>query len=81
VPEVFTYYHVELATHELLLAEGVATESFVDNADRMNFANWAEHEALGETAPIEEMPYPRAKHGARCRWPCAGLWKPGRWCW
>ncbi|NNM55667.1 MAG: Hint domain-containing protein [Acidocella sp.] len=61
VPECFTYYHVELATHELLLAEGAATESFVDNVDRMGFANWAEHEALGETAPIEEMDIPRAK--------------------
>ena len=61
VPEVFTYYHVELASHALLFAEGAATESFVDNVDRMNFENWAEHEALGEVAPIEEMPYPRAK--------------------
>ncbi len=61
VPETFTYYHVELATHELLLAEGAAAESFVDNVDRMNFTNWAEHEAMGDVAPIEEMPYPRAK--------------------
>ncbi len=61
LPEVFTYYHVELATHELLLAEGAATESFVDNVDRMNFQNWQEHEALGELAPIVEMDYPRAK--------------------
>ena len=61
VPEVFTYYHVELASHELLFAEGAATESFVDNVDRMHFENWAEHEALGDVAPIEEMPYPRAK--------------------
>ena len=61
VPECFTYYHVELATHELLQAEGAAAESFVDNVDRMGFANWAEHEALGETAPIEEMNLPRVK--------------------
>ena len=61
VPEIFTYYHVELAGHELLLAEGAAAESFIDNVDRMNFVNWAEHEALGELPPIEEMPYPRAK--------------------
>jgi len=61
VPEVFTYYHVELATHELLLAEGAATESFVDNVDRMHFSNWAEHEALGDIAPIAEMPHPRVK--------------------
>ncbi len=61
LPEVFTYYHVELATHELLLAEGAATESFIDNVDRMNFQNWEEHEALGELAPIVEMDHPRAK--------------------
>jgi hypothetical protein len=59
VPECFTYYHVELATHELLLAEGAATESFVDNVGRMNFHNWDSREALH--APIVEMEYPRAK--------------------
>ena len=59
VPEQFTYYHVELATHELLLAEGVQAESFVDNVDRMHFHNWDEREASAEA--IEEMPYPRAK--------------------
>ncbi len=59
VPECFTYYHVELATHELLLAEGAATESFVDNMDRMNFHNWDSRVALH--APIVEMEYPRAK--------------------
>ena len=61
LPEIFTYYHVELDTHELLLAEGAATESFVDNVDRMNFENWAEHELVAMTKPIREMDYPRAK--------------------
>ena len=59
VPERFRYYHVELATHELLLAEGVPAESFVDNVDRMNFHNWDARTAPRE--PIEEMPYARAK--------------------
>ncbi len=62
VPEIFTYYHVELEDHSLIFAEGVAAETFVDNVDRRNFDNWAEHEALypnGST--IEEMAYPRAK--------------------
>lgn len=59
VPAQFTYYHVELATHELLLAEGVAAESFVDNVDRMHFHNWDER--TSPAAPIAEMPYPRAK--------------------
>lgn len=59
VPECFSYYHVELASHELLLAEGVQAESFVDNVDRMNFANWDERTTPDE--PILEMPYPRVK--------------------
>jgi hypothetical protein len=58
----FTYYHVELADHSLLLADNVPAESFIDNVDRMAFDNWDEHEALGdEAAPLVEMAYPRAK--------------------
>ncbi|MBB5371982.1 Hint domain-containing protein [Acidocella aromatica] len=58
-PEQFTYYHVELETHELLLAEGALAESFVDNVDRMHFHNWDERKAPAEA--IVEMDYPRAK--------------------
>ncbi len=58
VPECFTYFHVELDRHELLLAEGAPAESFVDHIDRMNFANWAEHP---NAAPIEEMDLPRVR--------------------
>jgi len=61
VPETFKYYHVELASHEVLIAEGTPVESFIDNVDRMNFDNWAEHGALADMAPIVEMSYPRAK--------------------
>lgn len=62
VPTVFTYYHVELADHSLLLAEGVPAETFVDNAERMAFDNWAEHAALyGTGTPLAEMDVPRAK--------------------
>jgi hypothetical protein len=61
-PQVFTYFHVELADHSLILAENTPAETFVDNVDRLAFDNWAEHEALyGADAPIEEMNYPRAK--------------------
>ena len=61
-PEHFTYYHVELANHELILAEGAPVETFVDNVDRMGFDNWAEYEALMQGAePIVEMDLPRAK--------------------
>jgi hypothetical protein len=62
IPEVFTYYHVELDDHSLILAENTAAETFIDNVERLAFDNWAEHEALyPEGKPIEEMPYPRAK--------------------
>jgi hypothetical protein len=60
VPQVFAYYHIELATHELLVADGAPAESFIDNVDRMGFDNWAERGDVAEDA-IEEMAYPRAK--------------------
>jgi autotransporter passenger strand-loop-strand repeat protein len=59
VPEQFVYYHVELASHELLLAEGVLAESFVDNVDRMHFHNWDYRNE--PPAPILEMPHPRVR--------------------
>jgi hypothetical protein len=37
-----TYYHVELAEHDLLLSEGLLTESYLDTGDRSNFANGSE---------------------------------------
>lgn len=62
VPVTFTYYHVELADHALILAEGVPAETFVDNVDRMAFDNWDEHLALHpEGRAIAEMALPRAK--------------------
>jgi hypothetical protein len=62
MPETFTYYHVELDSHALILTEGVAAETFVDNTDRMGFDNWAEHQELfGEGVVMVEMTTPRAK--------------------
>jgi hypothetical protein len=62
VPERFTYYHIELDDHALILAENTPTETFIDNVDRMAFDNWQEYETLyPEHKPIVEMPYPRAK--------------------
>jgi hypothetical protein len=34
-----TYYHIELPRHDVLLAEGLAAESYLDTGDRANFAN------------------------------------------
>jgi hypothetical protein len=62
IPEVFVYYHVELDDHSLILAENAPAETFVDNIDRLNFDNWAEHEALyPDGKSVEELGYPRAK--------------------
>jgi hypothetical protein len=63
MPERFTYYHVELDDHALILAEGVAAETFVDNVTRRRFDNFAEYAALyGDTAAaIAEMDAPRVK--------------------
>ncbi|ONG49990.1 hypothetical protein BKE38_20055 [Pseudoroseomonas deserti] len=59
----FTYVHVELADHALVLAEGVAAESFVDNAARSRFDNFAEFVALYGDAPAAtgELAAPRVK--------------------
>jgi autotransporter passenger strand-loop-strand repeat protein len=38
VPEVM-YYHVELAVHDILISEGLPTESYLDTGDRSNFSN------------------------------------------
>ena len=62
MPERFTYFHVELSDHSLIVAEGVLAETFIDNVDRLHFDNWDEHVALGtDSAPMSEMALPRAK--------------------
>jgi hypothetical protein len=62
VPATFTYYHVELDDHALILAENVPAETFVDHVDRANFDNWDEYEALyPEGRSVPEMEYPRAR--------------------
>jgi len=58
--EHFTYYHIELDTHELIISEGTVTESFVDNVDRLNFSNTHQRDGRAYT-PITEMDLPRAK--------------------
>jgi hypothetical protein len=62
VPQTFTYYHIELEDHSLILAENTPAETFIDNVDRLAFDNWEEHAASHpEGWAIVEMPYPRAK--------------------
>ena len=58
MPDTFTYWHVELDTHALLLAEGIPAESFLDGVEPIGFDNW--HERI---APLDarELLYPRCK--------------------
>jgi hypothetical protein len=37
--DAVAYYHVELLRHDVLIAEGLAVESYLDVGDRANFAN------------------------------------------
>jgi hypothetical protein len=41
-----TYYHVEVARHDVLLAEGLMVESYLDTGDRGRFANGGKIRAL-----------------------------------
>ncbi len=46
------YFHVELASHDVLLAEGAASESFLDDDSRGTFHNAAEFARLYPDAPV-----------------------------
>ena len=59
MPETFTLYHVETDGHDLLVADGAATESFLVGVEDMRFDNWADRPASA-TVPAE-MSYPRVK--------------------
>jgi len=59
----YVVYHVETENHEMILAEGVPCETFVDNVSRRRFDNFAEYVARhgdsGSTVP--EIDAPRVK--------------------
>ena len=62
MPSTFTYYHIELADHALILAENAPTETFIDNVDRMAFDNWEDHRHLfGDEVELTALAHPRAK--------------------
>lgn len=59
--ERFTWYSIETATQEVILAEGCPAETFVDNVPRQRWDNWRDYVALyGEEPVIEELPLPKA---------------------
>lgn len=60
MPDRVTYYHIETENHEVILANGVPAETFVDHAGRRAFDNFAEYlDLYGDEHPIFEMDYPR----------------------
>jgi autotransporter passenger strand-loop-strand repeat protein len=63
--ESVTYIHIELATHDVILAEGAPAESFIDDDSRMMFHNAHEYRALYPDAPVGPARYcaPRLKDG------------------
>jgi hypothetical protein len=57
-----TYYHVELEHHDLLLAEGMPAESYLDTGDRFKFDNGGDSTA----------PHPNF---SECRWDTPRIWE------
>jgi hypothetical protein len=56
------YYHIETEAHEIIYAEGVPCETFIDNVSREQFDNYAEYQALyPNTRIMKELPLPRVK--------------------
>ncbi|GBR67975.1 Hint domain-containing protein [Gluconobacter kanchanaburiensis] len=65
-PETIRYIHVELESHDLLLAEGAPSESFLDDGSRGMFHNADDYAALYPDSPPQPPRYcaPRLEEGA-----------------
>ncbi len=64
--EPIEYFHIELDTHDVIFAEGAATETFVDCDNRFMFQNAGEFAALypGEAPVPWDFCAPRAEAGS-----------------
>jgi hypothetical protein len=62
-PGAVTYFHVELDSHDLLLAEGAPAESFIDLESRNIFDNAADFLQRYPHAPNPPSRFPRIEHG------------------
>jgi hypothetical protein len=57
------YLHIETEHHEIILAEGAPTETFMDNISRANFNNYSEYQTLyPEAHEMIELDLPRVCH-------------------
>ena len=61
MPLLFNYYHVELDAHELVIAENMPAESFLEAVADSRNDNFPERSALSGAAPTTEMDLPRVK--------------------
>lgn len=61
MPLLFGYYHVELDSHELLVAENTPAESFLEAVSDMRLDNFPERAALTGLGASIEMELPRVK--------------------
>ncbi|WP_118137724.1 Hint domain-containing protein [Oceanicella sp. SM1341] len=60
LPERVTYYHVETEAHDLILANGAASETYINYIERRAFDNHAEYLSLyGEEPSLTEMGHVR----------------------
>lgn len=60
MPASFTWWHIETEAHDVLLANGAPSESFIDYTGREAFDNYAEYLDLYDADHlISEMPAPR----------------------
>lgn len=58
--KTYTVYHVETDAHDIILAEGAPTETYIDYVSRRVFDNYDTYLALyGEDRAIRQMDYPR----------------------
>ena len=56
--QVLEYFHLEVAGHDVIFAEGAAAETFLPSADHKLFDNWREYEALyGGGLPGQGKPF------------------------
>lgn len=64
-PSHISYIHIELETHDILLAEGAPSESFLDDSSRGMFHNAHEYSELYPDAPGVPVQYcaPRLEDG------------------
>jgi hypothetical protein len=57
------YFHIETEHHEIILAEGAPTETFMDNISRTCFNNYSEYQELyPEEHEMIELDIPRVSH-------------------